>query len=209
MNQSSWHEIFQRQNNTGYYTQEELLDLGFAEIGSPILLSRKAQILNASKVSLGNFVRIDDFVILSGEIKIGSFVHLGAFSSITGGDEARVEVGDFCGMSSYSKIFALSDDLINGYLVGPCIPNTYRHIIQKHVTLTRHCHIGSHSLVLPGSRFDIGACLGPMSVNLGYKFKAWNYYLGNPAKDIFTIPKDQVLALEEELINHMGGGDRK
>lgn len=194
---------FALQNNQGYYSKEELAKIGFASVGENVLLSRETKIYGASQISLGEYVRIDDFVILSGKIKIGNFVHLGAFSSITGGN-VGVEIGDFCGMSSYSKIFALSDDFIDGFLIGPCVPSNFRHLIEKKVHLTKHCHIGSHSLVLPGSRFEIGACLGPMSLNLGSKLKAWNYYLGNPAKSIYTIPSSQVLAFEKQVM--LGGG---
>lgn len=197
---------FALQYNQGYYSQEELLKLGFASVGKNVLLSRETKIYNPSEISLGEYVRIDDFVILSGKIKIGNFVHLGAFSSITGG-RVGVEIGDFCGMSSYSKIFALSDNFIDGFLIGPCVPDEFRQIIEKKVHLMRHCHIGSHSLVLPGSVFEIGACLGPMSLNLGHKLKAWNYYLGNPAKKIYTISQTKVLAFEKQLIS-MGGGNR-
>lgn len=177
--------------------------MGFASVGEHVLLSRETKIYGADKISLGEYVRIDDFVILSGNIKIGNFVHLSAFSSITGGN-VGVEIGDFCGMSSYSKIFALSDDFIDGFLIGPCVPSDFRHIIEKKVHLTKHCHIGSHSLVLPGSFFEIGACLGPMSLNLGRKLKAWNYYLGNPARSIYTISSSRILTFEEQMLG--GGG---
>ncbi|ANV98008.1 galactoside O-acetyltransferase [Helicobacter enhydrae] len=200
--------FFEKQYNEGFYSYEELLNIGFASLGKNILLSRQAKIYTPSKISLGNYVRIDDFCILSGKIEIGDFVHLGAFSSITGGN-IGVKIGDYCGMSSYSKIFALSDDFVNGYLIGPCIPNQFRHIIAKEVVLTKHSHIGSHSLVMPGSVFEIGSCLGPMSLNLGRKFKKWNYYCGNPAKSIYTISSERVLSFEKEmLLNIMGGGGK-
>ena len=187
------------QCNSGFCTQEELHTLGFASIGNNVLLSRYARIYGASNISIGNNVRIDDFVILSGKIEIGNFVHIGAFSSITGG-KAGVRIGDFCGMSSQSKIFATTDDFVNGYLVGPCVPMEMRNVIEKPVLLTKHCHIGSHSLVLPGSIFELGACLGPMSLNMGRKFKEWSYYQGNPAKKIYNINKKNILQCESKIL---------
>ena len=187
------------QCNSGFYTQEELYTLGFASVGNNVLLSRYARIYGASNISIGSNVRIDDFVILSGKIEIGNFVHIGAFSSITGG-KAGVRIGDFCGMSSQSKIFATTDDFVNGYLVGPCVPMEMRNVIEKPVLLTKHCHIGSHSLVLPGSIFELGACLGPMSLNMGRKFKEWSYYQGNPAKKIYNINKKNILQCESKIL---------
>lgn len=189
----------QAQYNEGFYSQKELKGLGFASVGENVLISRLARIYGISNISIGSNVRIDDFAILSGKIKIGNFVHIGSFSSITGG-KVGVEIGDFCGMSSQSKIFALSDDFVNGYLVGPCVPADLRHIIEKPVTLTKHCHIGSHSLVLPGSIFLIGACLGPMSLNMGRKLQEWSYYFGSPARKVYDIDQEKILLSERKLL---------
>lgn len=190
--------LMQSQRNEGHYSDSELEEIGFQTLGKNVLISRLARIYTPRKISLGSNVRIDDFAILSGAIKLGSFIHIGAFASITGGDgvSSSVHFGDFCGMSSYSKIFATSDDFAGGYLVGPCVPESLRNVKASHIILQKHCHIGSHSLVLPGSGFEIGACLGPMSLNMGRKLKAWGYYLGNPAKKIYNIPYDSILSKE-------------
>ena len=203
--------LMQSQRNAGHYTDSELREMGFGSLGKNVLISRLARIYGASKMSLGDNIRIDDFVILSGKITIGSFVHIGAFASITGGN-AGVSIGDFCGMSSQSKIFALSDDFTSGYLIGPCVPAEFRNVCEKPVVLTRHCHIGSHSLVLAGSVFEMGACLGAMSLAIGRRLKPWSFYLGNPAKKLYDIPAQKVLALEAKLLEQIrggGGGDPK
>lgn len=195
--------LMQSQRNEGHYSDSELEDMGFQSLGKNVLISRLARIYTPHKINLGSHVRIDDFVILSGAISLGSFIHLGAFASITGGDgvSSSVKFGDFCGMSSYSKIFATSDDFAGGYLVGPCVPESTRNVKASHIILQKHCHIGSHSLVLPGGSFEIGACLGPMSLNMGRKLKAWGYYLGNPAKRIYNISCDPILAKEGLVFN--------
>lgn len=191
--------LMQSQYNDGFYTQEELQGLGLSSFGNGVLISRLAKLYSTSNISIGDNVRIDDYAILSGKIEIGSFVHIGAFSSITGG-RVGVKIGDFCGMSSQSKIFATSDDFVNGYLVGPCVPMQFRNVIEKPVLLTKHCHIGSHSLVLPGSIFLLGSCLGPMSLNMGRKLKEWSYYLGNPAKKIYDINQEKIIQYEKEFL---------
>ena len=193
--------LMQSQCNDGHYTEAELEEMGFKSLGQNVLISRKTQIYAPHKISLGSHIRIDDFVILSGAINFGNFIHLGAFSSITGGDgvESSVSFGDFCGMSSYSKIFATTDDFAGGYLVGPCVPLALRNVKGSHIVLEKHCHIGSHSLVLPKSYFSIGASLGPMSLNMGRKLKSWSYYFGNPAKRIYTLDSQKILQKETQL----------
>lgn len=193
--------LMQSQRNEGHYTEAELEKMGFKSLGKNVLISRKAEIYAPHKISLGSHIRIDDFVILSGAIRLGNFIHLGAFSSITGGNgvESSVSFGDFCGMSSYSKIFATTDDFAGGYLVGPCVPTTLRNVKGSHIILEKHCHIGSHSLVLPKSYFSIGASLGPMSLNMGRKLKPWSYYFGNPAKKIYTLDSHAILQKESQI----------
>lgn len=197
--------LMQSQRNQSHYSDRELQKLGFISIGKNVLISKFARIYGASQMSIGSNVRIDDFVILSGKITLGNFVHLATFSGITAGS-IGVELGNFCSMSSYSKIFATTDDLTGGYLGGPCVPDSFRGVIEKPVILTKHCYIGSHSLVLPGGYFEIGACLGPMSLVGSKRLKSWNYYFGNPARAYKQIDKNSVLQKEKELLSTMGGG---
>ena len=66
---------------TSFYTNDELLDLGFQCVGSHVLISRKASLYGTKGMQIGDNVRIDDFCILSGEITLGSNIHIGAYSS--------------------------------------------------------------------------------------------------------------------------------
>lgn len=197
--------LMQSQYNKSHYTQTELKSFGFKSLGQNVLISCYSRIYTPHKISIGDNVRIDDFAILSGKITLGSFVHIANFASITGGIEG-VELGDFCGLSSYAKIYASSDNFYNGSLVGPCVLEEFRAVIHKKVKLTRHCHIGSHSLVLPGSHFEMGATLGAMSLNMGRKLKEWSYYFGNPAKKIYDIDSNKVLEKEAQILSLWGGG---
>ena len=197
-------ETMQSQFNDNFYTKSELENMGFKKIGDNVLISRLARFYGIKNISIGSNVRIDDFAILSGNITLGNFIHISANSGITGGSEG-VEFGDFCGISSYSKIFSSTDDFNGGYLVGPCIPLKYRNVKQGRVTLKKHNHIGSHSLVLPNSYFEIGSTLGPMSLNMGRKFKQWTYYFGNPAKKIYDINSNVIIYKERLLIKEYYG----
>ncbi len=65
-----------------FYSRKELLSLGFKKIGKDVLISRKASFYNIEKIEIGNNVRVDDFSILSGKIKIGSYVNISALERI-------------------------------------------------------------------------------------------------------------------------------
>ena len=60
----------------GYLSEEELSCLGFKELGEHVKISSKASIHDASSISIGNFSRVDDFCILSGNIEIGKYCHI-------------------------------------------------------------------------------------------------------------------------------------
>ena len=194
------------QCNSGFYTQEELHTLGFASVGNNVLLSRYARIYGASNISIGSNVRIDDFVILSGKIEIGNFVHIGASSNIAGSD-IGVEIKDFCGISNHVKILAINDDYSGETMTNPCIPQEYKNVHKHKIILEKHCIIGSGSTILPNAYLAEGVAIGTMSL-IVRKTNPWGIYFGIPAKRIKERKKN-LLELEEDFlknINLMQGG---
>ena len=67
-----------------YLTQTELLEVGFKEVGKNVKLSGKASIYNPERISIGSNVRIDDFCIISGDVKIGSYNHIASYTCLFG-----------------------------------------------------------------------------------------------------------------------------
>ena len=199
------------QCNSGFYTQEELHTLGFASVGNNVLLSRYARIYGASNISIGSNVRIDDFVILSGKIEIGNFVHIGASSNITGSD-IGVNIKDFCGISNHVRILAISDDYSGETLSNPCIPLEYKKIQKHHIILEKHCIVGSGSVILPNAYLAEGVAIGSMSMVIR-KTNPWGIYFGIPAKRIKErnnkLLKLEKTFLEQFEISQGGGGLNK
>lgn len=58
--------------STSFLTEEEIKSLGFKKYGDNLKISRFAHFYTPSTIEIGNNVRIDDFCILSGNIKLGS-----------------------------------------------------------------------------------------------------------------------------------------
>ena len=48
----------------GVLSRLQLEDIGFKSVGKNVLISDKASIYGAGNISIGNNVRIDDFVVL-------------------------------------------------------------------------------------------------------------------------------------------------
>ena len=89
---------------TSFYTNDELLDLGFQCVGSHVLISRKASLYGTKGMQIGDNVRIDDFCILSGEITLGSNIHIGAYSALYG--SMGIELGGTICMYNFSTVFS-------------------------------------------------------------------------------------------------------
>lgn len=179
-----------------FLTERELNDLGFRKIGTNVKISRNASIYGADKMELGSNVRIDDYCVISGEVKLGSFVHIAAFCGLFGG--SGIELGDFCGLSSKVAIYSASDDYSGAFLTGPCIPNEYRNIIESKVVLEKHALVGTGATILPGVIIREGAVLGAMSL-LTKTTLPWRIYAGIPARDIKGRKRD-LLEMEHKLI---------
>lgn len=182
--------------NTSFYSEEELETVGFKKFGKSVLLSKKASVYSPELIEIGNNVRIDDFCILSGKIKLGNFIHIAAHSVIFGG-EAGVEMEDFSGLSSRVSVYAISDDYSGNSLTNPMVPNKYRILDSKKVLLKKHVLIGSGSVILPGVIINEGTVVGALSL-VNKSLDPWKLYLGNPIRCIKNRSY-KLLELEKEF----------
>jgi len=163
-----------------YYTNKQLKELKFRRLGKKVMISRKASIINPELLSIGDFSRIDDFCILSGNIKIGRNVHVTPMCLIGGGVKG-VEISDFCTLAYNVKIFSQSDDYVNGSITNSTFPRHFKKETLKKVFLGKHVIIGASSVVMPGCKLEEGSSIGAMSL-VNKNTKAWNLYYGIPAR---------------------------
>lgn len=182
----------------GIYSREELLDMGFAHVGNPVFISDKASFYNPSKISIGNNVRIDDFCIVSGNVTIGDYIHIAAYSALYGGSEG-IELKDFANISSRVSVYAVSDDYSGETMTNPMIPDKYKNVLKSRVLIDRHVIIGASSVVLPGSILNEGASFGAFSLIKGI-VEPWTINTGIPVKTIKPRKKD-LLLLEKNFLD--------
>lgn len=181
-----------------FYSDSELKDIGFGAVGENVLISKKASIYSPDKITVGNNVRVDDFCILSGNIEIGSNVHIAAYSALYGGT-AGIMVCDFANISSRVCVYAVSDDFSGEYMTNPTIPDKYKNVLNAPVVISRHVIIGSGSTVLPGVTLEEGTAVGAMSL-CKKSTEPWTIYAGIPAEKLKQRDKN-VLALERCFLN--------
>ena len=165
-----------------FYSMEELKDMGFKSIGADLSISKKASFYGVENISIGSHVRIDDYCILSGEISIGDYIHIAAYSALYGSD-AGIQINEFANISSRVCIYAVTDDYSGESMTSPMIPDEYKNLQKAPVYIGRHAIIGSGSVILPGSEIGEGCAVGSLSL-IKNALDAWWIYAGIPAKKL-------------------------
>ena len=169
-------------SSNSFYTNEELLGIGFKFIGSNVLISRKASIYSPVNITIGDNVRIDDFTILSasgGSIEIKNHIHIASFCNLIG--KGGIVMDDYSGLSSRVSLYSATDDFSGNYLIGPIMEESCINVITGRIKLEKYCQIGTGSSVLPNVSLGEGAILGAHSFAKS-NIQPWEIHAGTPAK---------------------------
>ena len=181
---------------SNFYSVFELKSLGFKYVGTNVLISKKCSIYGAENISVGNNVRIDDFCILSGNITIGNYVHISAFSALYA--KFGICIGDFCGISPRCTLFSASDDFSGNYMISPMVPENLTHLSKGKIILNNYCQIGANSVIMPAVIFEEGSVCGAFSF-VNASLKEWTINKGIPCKFYKTREKN-IKVLSKDLV---------
>lgn len=187
---------------SSYYTPEELKELNFKSVGKNVLVSKKTSIYGASRMEIGDNVRIDDFCFFSageGGIRLGSYIHISPFCSMAG--KGSIIMDDFSGLSSRVAIYSSSDDYTGASLTNPTVPDEYKNVVHGDVHLQKHVIIGAGSVILPGVTIGEGTAIGALSL-VTKSIEAFKIATGNPLR-VFKERKRDLLELEWKLKNEL------
>lgn len=180
----------------------ELENAGFASIGKDVRISDKASIYGASRIHLGDHVRIDDFCVLSagaGGIEIGNHVHIAVYTSLIGA--GRIVLQDFCNLSSRVSVYSSSDDYSGEFMTNPMVPAEFTGVTSAPVIFEQHVIVGSSSVILPGVRLSEGVAIGALSL-VNRDCAAFGIYAGQPARRLKERRRD-LLALAQQFKSRM------
>ena len=166
---------------TSFYSNSELQQLGFKSIGENCLISRFSRFYNIGSIELGDYVRIDDFSILSGNICLGSFVHISAYCALYG--KMGIKIGDYSGMSPNSIIYSAMDDFSGNFMINPMVPDKYTNVKGGPVTLEKYVQLGGNTIVTPNLIIGEGSVTGFFSF-VNKDLGKWNIYAGIPVRII-------------------------
>lgn len=166
---------------TSFYSQSELLALGFQRYGANVLISKKASIYGAENITIGDNVRIDDYCILSGHLAIGSNIHISAYNALYGAMGIVLE--DFTGISPRCSLFSAMDDFSGDFLIGPVHKESLTNVSGGTIILKRFSQLGCNSVVFPNITIGEGAVVGAMSM-VKSDLSPWSINYGIPAKRV-------------------------
>lgn len=180
-----------------FYSREELAGLGLKSYGENVFIGRHAILYHPERLEIGHDVRIDDYTIVSGNVKLHNYIHISHFCGLYGGDDG-IEMFDYSALSSKGTIYAVSDDYTGESMTNPMIPEKYRPtMISGKVQVCRHAIIGAGSIVLPNVKLAEGTSVGAMSL-CTRSTEEWKIYTGIPARIVRDRSK-KILELEEEF----------
>lgn len=180
-----------------FYQDKELQALGFQSVAKNVKISDKAVFYEPHLQSFGENSRIDDFVVVSGKVKIGRNVHVAIHSNIAGG-EPGIEISDFAGLAYGCQIFAQSDDYSGETMTNPTVPDEFKNKLKALVHIGKHAILGTHTIVLPGVQIAEGCSFAARSLVLK-NTEPWGFYAGNPVRRI-SDRSNSLLMLEAKYL---------
>ena len=166
---------------TSFYTEKELLALGLKKFGQNVLISRKSSFYSPEKISMGDNVRIDDFCIFSGEITLGSHIHIAAYCALYGA--FGIEMEDYTGLSPRCTVFSATDDFSGNYLISPMVEQSKMNVTGGKVWIKKYSQVGANTVILPNITIETAVAIGAMSL-INRNLEEWGIYAGIPAKRI-------------------------
>lgn len=167
--------------NNSFLSIDEIIKIGFKSIGQNVKISRKCSLYSPEKMIIGNNIRIDDFCILSGEITLGNYIHISAYTALYG--SMGIQIDDYSGISPRCTIFSASDDFSGNFMIGPMINKELANVIGGKVYIKKYSQIGAGSIILPDLTIEEGVAVGAMSL-VNKSLPVWTICVGIPAKVI-------------------------
>ena len=103
-------------------------------------------------------MRIDDFCVLSGDINLGSFIHISAFCGLYG--KFGIKMDDYTDLLPGCLLFSGSDDFSGDYLISPMVPAQYTNVTGGVIHLKSFAQLGAVTTVLPNVMLEEGVAVG-------------------------------------------------
>jgi len=149
---------------------------------------------------IGDHVRIDAFCILTGKIKLGSFIHISPGTFLFGAGGIVME--DYTCASSRVALYSVTDDFVEGYLTNPTVPEDTRKVTSGPIIFKKHSLVGTGTTVLPGVVLGYGCSVGAMSL-VKQSVPDYAIMAGIPLRHFGYRNRDKLAEMEQRHLNHI------
>jgi acetyltransferase-like isoleucine patch superfamily enzyme len=144
--------------------------------GKNVIIGKTVRIRHPELVEIGDNVIIDDFTYISGNVKIGSFVHIASSCTIQAG-HASIEIGSFVGISAGCRIFAVTSNYLIPSLDLPVIQKKFSYgSIHEDTRIGDDVLIGANCVVLNGVVIPNGVAFGAGLTIRKKEYVEWRLY---------------------------------
>jgi dTDP-4-amino-4,6-dideoxy-D-glucose acyltransferase len=179
-----------------FFTPRELEKFNFKRIGDNVKISKNSVFYQPEKMCFGDNVRIDDFCKLTGNITLGSYIHIASHSILAG--RFGIEIDDFSSISMACILFSATDDFSGEYMINPMVPEEYTNVTGGPIILKKHTIIGAGTIIFPNVVLQEGCAVGAGSI-VNRSLDEWKIYGGIPCR-AFRNRERKILMLEKELL---------
>jgi dTDP-4-amino-4,6-dideoxy-D-glucose acyltransferase len=167
--------------------------------GDDVYIDSTAKLWYPQKI--GDHVSVDMCVYCSVQLFTGNWVHIAPLTSIIGGIQSTLIIGNFAGISTGARIICGSEDFVNS-LLG-FMPEEYKTVIYGKNIISDFAWVGAGAIVMPDVVMAEGSVLGAGSV-LTHDTEPWMVYVGSPARPVRERDKDNILKNAKRLLNEEG-----
>lgn len=137
-----------------------------------------------SEISAVGPLRIDAFTVITGNVSLGRFVHVGAHCALIG-TSGRIVLEDGSGISLGCRLLTGSEGFATAGGITPLMPDELRDVKCGGITLKRCAVVGAGTTILPGVTIGEGAAVGANSL-VRRDIPAGEIWSGTPARRIGT-----------------------
>ena len=173
--------------------------MDFKAIGEDVRIDKTAILKYTQNICIGDHVAIDPYVVISTSLELGKYIHIGPHSTIIGGQESKLIMEDFSGLSAGCRIVCASDDYQGLGLINPTVPLKYRVVHSKEVILRKFATLGTNVVVHPGVEIGEGCVIGSGSI-VTKNLDPWSIYVGAPARKIGNRKKTKIIEYSKEIL---------
>lgn len=171
--------------NPGYYSGEQLREIGFKSAGENVRVAKNCTIVGPGNISLGDNVRIDGFTTIiapgDGYLALGSYIHIGSNCTLLA--SAGIVMRDFSCLSHGVRLYTKSDDYSGEFMTNPMVPSHLTNVTSAPIVIGRHAIVGSQASIMPGCFLADGSAIGANSL-VTKDCEEWTIYAGSPARKI-------------------------